>query len=403
MDFVDNFLEYTASSEAPKIFRKWVAIGMVASCLGRRVWTTTTDPNAPFHPNLFVLLVGEPGVGKTLPLGTARKLMRQVPGIELGPDQITPESLAEELADMTGKPERNTKDDEEPEDKNAEMALFLNEFGDFVKADSKNFTDHITFLAGLYDCPDFYDKRTKTAGDDLIHKPCINVLAGTQPAWFGEAFTQMSLGQGFPARLFLVYSDERKRKRPFADSANDPELERKLVGALEKRTHISGKMEWSDEAKEVYADEYEKDVEPKPTEPLLASYCERRGFYLAKLTMVAAANLGRDHIEAEDVKQAKSWMLEIEQDMHKALLHAGGNRDRGVENSVIKEIKAKGKGKSCKISHQEICMILARQVDSWRRPQMIRAMEDEGKIVRLAGQENAKNPTYQLGNNAEEA
>jgi hypothetical protein len=48
-------------------------------------------------------------------------------------------------------------------------------------------------------------------------------------------------------------------------------------------------------------------------------------------------------------------------------------------------------------------MILARQVDSWRRPQMIRAMEDEGKIVRLAGQENAKNPTYQLGNNAEEA
>jgi hypothetical protein len=34
---------------------------------------------------------------------------------------------------------------------------------------------------------------------------------------------------------------------------------------------------------------------------------------------------------------------------------------------------------------------------------MIRAMEDEGKIVRIAGQENAKNPMFQLGSNAEEA
>ena len=405
MDFVERFLQYTKTSEAPPIFRKWVAISMVSACMGRRVWTTTTDPNAPFYPNLFVLLVAEPGVGKSLPLSNARKLMKEVAentqAFRLGPDQITPESLAEELASMNVGQDWEDKDTPPQGEKQpAEMALFLDEFGDFVKADSKNFTDHITFLSGLYNSPESYEKKTKTAGDDNIYKPCLNIIAGTQPAWFGAAFTQMSMGQGFPARLFLVYSSDRQKKSPFREYPNEDKIRRELIGALEERTKIAGFMDWSEEAKERYADLYMDDVPPKPTEPLLASYCERRGFYLAKLSMVAAANNGAKHrIDHEDVDTAHGWMLEIEQEMHKALLYAGGNRDRGVEASILSELKAVH---GSKVHRSQVMRIAARYLDSFRRPGILRSLEDEQKLKRINPMEREDDPIYRITDKAEE-
>jgi len=382
-DFVSSFLRYTASSEAPKIFRKWVAIGMVASCLGRRVWTTTTDPNSPFFPNLFILLVGEPGVGKSLQLGNARKLMKELEDhydlVKVGPDQITPESLAEELGQLNSQPDREDKDSV-PEEQDADMALFLNEFGNFVKADSANFTDHITFLSGLYDCPDFYSKKTKTAGDDFIIRPCLNMVASTQPSWIGQAFDRMSLGQGFPARLMLVYSDNRKRNRPFRGYPNEDGLRKDLLSKLSEVAHLNGMMTWSEEAQEYYADLYEEDVPPKPTEPLLASYNERRGFYLAKLSMISAANDGaRMVINKQHVEQALSWMTEIEEDMPKALLSAGGNKERGIEATLLKEL-----AQYRKFSEAFLHKVLSRYVEPWRRRQYVTSLEDEGMLCRIA-------------------
>jgi hypothetical protein len=385
MDLVDNFVEFTKSSEVPAIFRKWIAISMVASALGRSVWTTSTDENDPFHPNLFVLLVAEPGVGKTRPLKKARRLMEQVPGVHdrMGPDQITPESLAEELASMNGKPERDDKDDA-PELEPADMILFLNEFGNFVQVDSKNFTDHITFLAGMYDCPDQFSKKTKTAGDDLIYKPCLNILAGTQPSWFGQAFTQQSMGQGFPARLMLIYSDNRLKNDPRNRYPNAEKLEGKLVNTLEAISQMRGFYHWTDEAYDHFIDnEYmvEPEVPPAPTEPLLEHYCQRRAFYLAKIAVLSAASRQHQQIEVEDVKRAKEWMLEAEADMPKALYAAGGNKDRGVEATLVATVKQQGK-----ISGQKLRKIAGTYVDSWRIDNLLNALVEQGRLKKLKGE-----------------
>lgn len=375
MDIVDTFIDLTKSSEVPYIFRKWIAIGMVTSCLGRKVWTTTTYPDMPFHPNLYILLVGEPGVGKTLPLGKARDIMERVPGVNLGPDQITPESLAEEMAELNGNPERDDWD-EAPDLEPAELALFLNEFGNFVKADSKNFIDHITFLAGMYDCPGRFDKKTKTAGDDFIYKPCLNIVAGTQPAWFASAFTQMALGQGFPARLMLIYSSDKRKRRPFQGFPNAEELTDSLVNRLEKVTHLAGEYGWSDEAKQRYGDLYMDDVPPIPTEPLLRHYNERRGFYLGKLCMIAAAADDACHqIEERHVDTALGWMLEAEEDMHRALISAGGNKDRGIEAQFLDELISRGK-----MRKSEARRVLDKLTDLWRINSILEGLKEQDKI-----------------------
>jgi len=210
----------------------------------------------------------------------------------------------------------------------------------------------------------------------------------------------MSMGQGFPARLFLVYSGDRRKHPPFKEYPNEDTLRRQLIGALEERCQLAGEMTWSEEAKERYSDLYMEDVPPKPTEPLLASYCERRGFYLGKLAMVAAANNGAKlTIEQEDVDTSHGWMLEIEQEMHHALLYAGGNQDRGVEASILKELQA-NHGDTFNRSH--VMRIAARYLSSYRRQTIMRSLEDEKKIKRVSPNEVEADPTYRLTENPEE-
>ena len=35
-DFIDSFMEYTDNSEAPAVFRKWVAVSIVAAVMQRK-------------------------------------------------------------------------------------------------------------------------------------------------------------------------------------------------------------------------------------------------------------------------------------------------------------------------------------------------------------------------------
>lgn len=64
MDWISTFLDYTDGLPSPELFRKWAAIGTVAGALERRVWCSTA--RSKLYPNLFILLVSSPGVGKCL-------------------------------------------------------------------------------------------------------------------------------------------------------------------------------------------------------------------------------------------------------------------------------------------------------------------------------------------------
>jgi Cdc6-like AAA superfamily ATPase len=62
----DGIVGTTRDSKVPEIWRRWAGISMVAGALGKRVWY---DYGA-FHlrPNMFIIIVGGPGTGKTLSL-----------------------------------------------------------------------------------------------------------------------------------------------------------------------------------------------------------------------------------------------------------------------------------------------------------------------------------------------
>ena len=141
-DLIEAFMEYTEGEPTPDVFRHWGGIFMVSAALSRRVWTNSAEDQ--IYPTLFVILVGDSGVGKgptmkpveaflrTIDYGNNPILSRQ--GINLGAEYATAAGCFDQLMD-----DRSTKsfklDGEEFEFKNLtvvveEGATFLSPLGD---------------------------------------------------------------------------------------------------------------------------------------------------------------------------------------------------------------------------------------------------------------------------------
>src|SRR6516164_1438064 len=69
--WIERFIDYTSNLEAPEIWRKWSAISMIAATLEQKVWA---DTGGNLYPNLYVFLVGQPGMGKSRSIMAASNL-----------------------------------------------------------------------------------------------------------------------------------------------------------------------------------------------------------------------------------------------------------------------------------------------------------------------------------------
>ena len=62
-NWIDSFATLFGESGAPPMFRTWAAISAVAGVMERRM--SVNVGYGPLYPNMYVVLVAPPGIGKT--------------------------------------------------------------------------------------------------------------------------------------------------------------------------------------------------------------------------------------------------------------------------------------------------------------------------------------------------
>ena len=322
-DFIDHFLALTKNSRSPYIFRKWTAISMIASAMGRGVYTVISEPDGPIYPNFYIILVGPPGMGKSIGSVNGRRIVKRVPSISTGPDKITPERLVSKLTAMTKEQDR------------AVMALFIDELS--VLLQRKGDFDLTPILTGAYNCPEEFIYETESKQEQRLANCCLNIIATTQPAYIAEKFTISDLGQGFPSRLFFIYSDQAVPAKYFKNYPDEKKHTSDLVKALTEIEMFKGTIKWSDDAQEFFVKLTDNKIPPVPTAPHLEHYCSRRDLHLTKLSLVMmrARDPRAMQLEREDVERAHTTMLEAEETMPLALSAIGGNQYRVAQNYLI--------------------------------------------------------------------
>lgn len=295
----------------------------------RKVWVRAFGGRL-LYPNLYTLLVGNPGIGKTDAIREVFEFGNTLPDMHLAPSNVSRASLVDSLAAATRSILRPTEDPAHITF-NALIAA-ADELGVFLAQYESSF---MSSLNKLYDGTIYTEQKRSIKDAIKIEKPLLNIIAGTTPAWLGSNLPETAWAEGFASRLMMIYSGERIKIDPFATIRTDEELRKKLEDDLKDIHSLYGQLKWDEDVVDAFRKWYLEDCPPRPDHPRLEHYLPRRHIHFLKLCIVHCASRSNDMvIRLEDYQSAMDMFLEAEAympDVFRAI------RNIGSDSNVIDE------------------------------------------------------------------
>lgn len=320
--WIAAFTEYTKGAQSNDLFRRWSAIGIIAGALERKVWIVSQG--AEIYPNLYIFIVGPPGVGKTRQLNLAGELYNTLTGSgteyhKVARVSLTKASLMDQLSAAVRTPPNGM------ETFNS-MLILSYELGALIPNYDPDFLNALTYI---YDGIKYDEQRRGTKNDPLIiDRPQLTMVGCTTPSYLVNTMPPNAWDQGFLARVIIIYSSETELlplnlndEHPY----DNKELQAALAADLKEMASRTGKLQFTAEAATLIHkwnnDEGENSREATaPTHPRLQHYNTRRPVHLLKLCMIAAADVGNDRIDVREVQLAFNWLFEAESQMNQVFM-----------------------------------------------------------------------------------
>jgi hypothetical protein len=305
VDWIELWLDYTHGIPSPEIFRLWCGIAAIGGALERRVWLELSG--GPLFPNLYTVLVGRPGVGKTQAITKVHDLWMEVKEFHVAPDNMTKPALVDTVAAAARRlilPNNVLVEYHS-------LLIASPEFGVLVPAHDLEF---LNTLNDLFDNRRSYRENRRYMGNkqiDIIN-PQINILAGTQPTYLASLLPEEAWGMGFTSRLLLIYSSEPSNGNLFEVFQHKSSIRDDLAKGMVRISKIYGHMELDSEAKKATLDWIEKGLRPVPEHSKLENYNSRRHIHVLKLAVISAVSKGRSMVMLYDFERAKEWLLDAE-------------------------------------------------------------------------------------------
>lgn len=379
-DWITDFMAYTESVNSPQVFQKWAAISIIAGALERKVWVYTRGSN--LYPNLYILLIAPPGIGKTAVTRKVREMLKSLPEHHIAPSSVTKASLIDTLSDAARHVMRAS---EVPSSImfNA-LSISSNELGVLLPAYDNEFMNTLT---DLYDGINYSESRRTRDIKIEIKAPNINLIGATTPSYLANMMPEGAWDQGFASRIILVYSGETQLRSLFSDVNLDKDLGDALKDRLKSIGELYGKMSFTEEAAKALDNWYMNDCPPKPDHPKLHHYNTRRIVHVLKLAMVASASEGDALVITMDhVQRALDWLLEAElymPDIFKEM--TGTTHSQLVEEAWYFIYKAYIKNGKKAVVESRIINFLQQRTAAHNVERVLQVMEKSGIIKRAIG------------------
>jgi len=323
--WIERFVEGTGHLESPALFRKWSAIAAIAAVLEQKVWVVSGS--TALYPNVYVMLVAHPGVGKTRSVRAVKRYYLELPEHRLAPTSMS----AAALVDALSKSKRSfvRQPNNVMHDYNT-MAIMADEFGAFIH---KHDDEIIAMLSAFYDADQYGQDRR---GNDIrvrIKSPQINMLVGSTPSNLMKFMPETAWEQGFTSRIMFVFSDERFIGDDFANHVVG--MDKDLDHDLKTINGLHGQFQVTEDYKAKVNHWRSIGEPPVPNHPKLIHYATRRRVHLYKLSMVASVDRSDSlWLTTEDFDRAINWMVEAESAMPDIFKAGAGNAD----SAAIEEI-----------------------------------------------------------------
>jgi hypothetical protein len=292
--------------------------------------------SSPLYPNLYVFIVGHPGVGKNRIIRVAKRYMNEIPEFHFAPTSLTGAALVDTLA--ASKRFIARLPDPPLEYYNTvitaeELTAFMHKYDD----------EMVGLLSAFYD-PDPYAQSRR--GRDIkikIDRPQVNLMSGTTPSNLIQLMPESAWDQGFTSRVILVHSDERIVGDDFAGTSRG--MDDALVHDIKMIGALSGEFKVTQDYRDAVNNWRALGEPPIVNHPKLLHYKTRRRVHLYKLSMVSAADRGDVLlITKDDFNRAMGWLLEAESFMPDIFTAGSTGTDARAIDEIYHHIKIADKG-----------------------------------------------------------
>ncbi len=357
--FFQTYLSYVGETEAPMFYHRWSALSMIGAFLGRDFYLPFG--HSTLYPNMYVMLIGEPGTRKSTAIKLAKKVITSAGYKSISSDKTSKEKFILDLAEQNTPTnvddilDTNLWGDGNEDGKYSEMYIACDEFNDFIGLGNLEF---ISLLGNLWDFSGVFTLRNKNSKSVSVNDPTISILGGNTATSFANAFPSDVLGQGFFSRLLLIHGEPTGKKIPFPE-APSPEVVAEVIESLQRlKMSCVGSASISQAAKDLL--EYIYLTSKGLDDPRFISYSNRRFTHLLKLILLITASHYRSEVQHCDVVEANTILTHTENLMPKALGHFGRARNAEVTHKIMATLRNNGGP----MSMQEIWIVLQTDLNS---------------------------------------
>lgn len=333
--WIEEFVKTTEALETPEIFRRWAAITSIGGVLEQKVWLQWTGE---LYPNIYCMLVGFPGSGKTRSITAVGRYLRKLQDFHIPPTSLTSASLVDALVEA----KRTLIRMPQPPIEYNSMMLLVDEIGAFLHKDDHKMFD---MLSAFYNVTEYGENRRGRDFKPKIPRPQCSMLGGTTPSVLMKILPDLAWEQGFCSRCMMVFSDE---KILADDTFANPELPfyEDLVSDLQIVNVLHGQFEMTKDFRDAVNNWRHSPDYQGPTHPKLLHYSTRRIGHFLKLCMVSAVDHGNVLLlTVEDFNRAMAWLLEAEDFMPDIFKAASVGTDSKVMDEIRHFVETMDKGK----------------------------------------------------------
>ncbi len=340
-DWLSSYLSYTSDQESPELFHFWCGLGILSSTIGRNIFVTKTYGDwSKLYSNLYIVLVSPSGrCRKGGALGIAERVLAEA-GVKLYMEAITKRALTQTLSDQIVLVNKVPTGESKIVICSDELEVFLGK--------EALMTGLFTLLTRLFDCPDKWQYKTATQGEDYLYNTCINILGGTVPIWFNTLPREV-METGFLARVVIVAQSETPRKNPGVRRNEEKlvlarERKGKLVEFLVKLKEIRREVVLSESAIEFYENWYLE--REGPSDERLGSFYEREHDLVLKVAMLLSASSGElfrsNVISSQRIKDAIMIIERVKETMLMAYSGVGDTLAAKLSQKILDQIREQG-------------------------------------------------------------
>lgn len=210
--WIEDLLVENESVETPLNYIYWSLMFCISSAAANAYTLRTLKGNLLYYPNLYIILMGESGLGKGYPVNLAKRLLQEAQITRVIAGRSSIQAIIKEGATTRSEKGKALITD-------SRMAIINGELSTAIIQDP----DALTILTDLYDAA--YNKEwvnlLKGDGAEKLKNPYVTCLFGTSPSHFYDSVPQPNIEGGYIGRNLTIYEEHRGKNLDLLDDEKE--------------------------------------------------------------------------------------------------------------------------------------------------------------------------------------